>query len=47
MYKRQIVFIKNQDIYLLKSYITVSSKPSKAQPYISKVTVEHDKLTPF
>ena len=31
MYKCQNICIKNQDIYLLKSYISVSSKPSKTQ----------------
>ena len=29
MCKCQKIFIKNQDIYLLKGYISVSSKPSK------------------
>ena len=31
MYKCQNTCIKNQDIYLSKSYISVSSKPSKTQ----------------
>ena len=29
MYRCQNTCIKNQDIYLLKSYTSVSSKPSK------------------